>query len=649
MLLAQRRFTELLAAAEALLRTVPENRDVLYLRASAQRLLADVPAALATLAALERLHPGFSRLYQERGNCYVALKRAPEAIAAFEQALRLNPALPASWSMLAGLYRMTGRSADATLAAEQLATLQKLPGPVVTANALFADGDLAESEQLIREFLLRNGHHVEAMRVLARIGMERDVLDDAQLLLEAVLDLEPEYHAARFDYAQVLSRRHLYEPAREQVLRLLAKDPADRNYRTLHALTCVGLGQHERAIELYRELLSGAAHPAELHLSIAHSLKTLGQRDPAIAEYRAAAASRSGYGDAWWSLANLKTYRFDDAELGQMRAAESAPTTTPVDGYHLCFALGKALEDRGQYAESFAYYSRGNQLKRTASRYRPEVIELNTRLQAEICSAALFARHEGSGVPAADPIFIVGLPRSGSTLIEQILASHSQVEGTQELADVPRMVVGLQGRDWDFDNPRYPAVLAGMTGEDFRRLGEKYLADTRVYRSGKARFIDKMPNNFRHLGLIHLMLPNARIIDARREPMACCFGNLKQLFAHGQEFAYSVEDIARYYRTYLELMRHWESVLRGRILRVQHEDLVDDLEGQVRRLLEFCGLEFEPACVEFHKTERSVRTASSEQVRQPIYREGLEQWRHFEPWLAPLREALGDALTRYRE
>jgi tetratricopeptide (TPR) repeat protein len=648
-LVAQRRFAEVLTAATTLSHQVPENRDVLYLQALAHRMLGDAASALVVLAALEQLHPRFSRLYQERGQCYVALKQADEAIAAFEHAVRTNPSLPVSWSMLAGLYRMTGRAADAALAAEQLAALNKQPPQVVTANALFADGDLAESEQLIRAFLLENGHQVEAMRLLARIGLERDVLDDAQLLLEAVLELEPDYHAARFDYAQVLSRRHMHERAREQTDRLLAMDPANRNYRTLHALTCVGLGRHEQAIELYQGLLSGAIQPAELHLSIAHSLKTLGRRDPAIAAYRAAAASRPGYGDAWWSLANLKTYRFDDTELAAMRAAESAPATPLVDRYHLCFALGKALEDRKQYAESFAFYARGNAVKRSESRYRPEILELNTRLQTEVCTPDLFARHETSGAPAPDPIFIVGLPRSGSTLIEQILASHSQVEGTQELADVPRLVVGLQGRDWQFDNPHYPAVLAEMSGEDFRRLGEKYLADTRVHRSGKAHFIDKMPNNFRHIGLIRLMLPNAKIIDARREPMACCFGNFKQLFAHGQEFAYSIGDIARYYRTYLELMRHWDTVLPGQVLRVQHEHVVADLVGNVRRLLDFCGLEFEPACVEFHKTERSIRTASSEQVRQPIYREGLDQWRHYEPWLEPLREALGDALSRYRE
>jgi tetratricopeptide (TPR) repeat protein len=648
-LVQERRFAEALGATEALLVAVPENRDVLYLRALSQRMLGDIPAALATLAGLEHLHPRFSRLYQERGQCHVALKQAPQAIDAFLRAVHINAALPVSWNMLEGLFRMTRQAENAAEAAAHVATLKKLPPDVVTATALFSDGELGEAESLIRAFLLEHGHHIEAMRLLARIGIERDVLDDAQLLLEAVLDLEPDYHAARFDYAQVLIKRHLHQHAHEQAEKLLAADGSNRNYRTLHALTCVGLGLHERAIELYRELLTGATQPADLHLSIAHSLKTLGRREEAIAEYRAAAAARSGYGDVYWSLANLKTYRFEDSELQQMVTAESAAATSVVDRYHLCFALGKALEDRQQYEKSFQYYARGNSLKRAESHYRPEVLELNTRLQIEVCTPALFARNEDCGVRASDPIFVVGLPRSGSTLIEQILASHSGVEGTQELADVPRIVVDLKGRDSDLDNPRYPAVLAGMTAEDFRRLGEKYLTDTRIYRTGKARFIDKMPNNFRHIGLIHLMLPNAKIIDARREPMACCFGNLKQLFAQGQEFCYSVEDIARYYRTYLELMRHWDTALPGRVLRVQHEDVVDDLEGTVRRLLDYCELQFEPACIEFHKTERSVRTASSEQVRQPIYREGLDQWRHYEPWLQPLRESLGDALTRYRD
>ena len=647
-LLKAQRFAEALQSAEALLGSAPEHRDALYLRAVAQRLLGDIAGALATLAQLEQQHPRFSGLFQERGYCYVTLRRAPEAIESLLRGVNINPALPASWSMLESLYRMTGQAANAATAAAHTATLKRLPADVVTATALFSDGDLAAAERVIRAFLLQHGHDVEAMRLLARIAIAREALDDAQLLLESVLELAPDYRAARFDYAQLLVDRHLYRQAQEQADRLLTEDPTERSYRVLQAMTFVGLGQQERAIEVYRQLLPGATQPAELHLSIAHALKTLGHREEAIAEYRTAAAARPGYGDAYWSLANLKTYRFEQDELARMQAAEAAATVSADDRAHLCFALGKALEDREQFASSFEYYARGNALKRAQSRYRPELIELNTRLQREVCTRELFARHTGGGAAARDPIFVVGLPRSGSTLVEQILASHSAVEGTQELADVPRLVAGLQGRDWDPEDPHYPAVLAQLGAGEFRRLGGQYLSDTRIYRTGRAHFIDKMPNNFRHVGLIHLMLPQARIIDVRREPMACCFGNLKQLFAKGQEFSYSIEDIARYYRTYLELMRHWDTVLPGRVLRVHYEDLVDDLEGGVRRLLQHCELEFEPACVEFHRTERSVRTASSEQVRQPLYREGLDQWRRYEPWLTPLREALGDAITSYR-
>jgi hypothetical protein len=363
----------------------------------------------------------------------------------------------------------------------------------------------------------------------------------------------------------------------------------------------------------------------------------------------AATAPRPDFGDAYWSLANLKTYRFGDEEIERMRSLETAPKTEPQDRIHVCFALGKAFEDRGQAALSWHYYERGNALKRAQSRYRPEIIETNTAQQIRICTRDFFARRAGWGDQSPDPIFILGLPRSGSTLIEQILASHSWVEGTQELPEVQRIVLQLQGPDPDLDNPRYPAVLGDMTDADFLRLGRLYMADTRPYRTGRRFFIDKMPNNFRHIGLIHLMLPRARIIDARRDPMSCCFSNYKQLFAHGQEFTYSIEDIARYYRTYLHLMRHWDTVLPGRVLRVQHEEVVDNLDSSVRRILDYCGLPFEAACLAFHETRRSVRTPSSEQVRQPIFRDGLEQWKKFQPWLETLQFALGDALTRYRD
>jgi len=651
-LVKERRFAEGVAAATALLCQVPENRDVLYLLALGQRQLTRTADALATLEQLERFHPGYSRLYQERGHCYVAMKDAPQAIQAFLRAVAINPALPASWGMLEGLYRMCGDADNSGKAAAHVAKLKTLPQEVITATGLFSDGDLAAAEKMIRAFLLAHGDHIEAMRLLARIGAALEVFDDAELLLAAVLERVPDYSAARYDYASVLLGRHKYSEALIELDKLLGVDPANRQYRTLQASAVVGLGDHPRAIALYEDLLRDAparsANAAELRLSIAHSLKTLGRGPDAIGEYRAATRERADFGDAYWSLANLKTYRFTDAELDSMRAAEALPATGLVDRYHLCFALGKAYEDRGEYAESWGYYQRGNALKRAESRYRPEVIELNTANQKSVCTRKFFEQRLGSGVASTAPIFVLGLPRSGSTLIEQILASHSAVEGTQELAEIPRYVLELQGRERDFESPRYPAVLAHVPAAQFVRFAERYLEDTRVYRTGKPRFIDKMPNNFRHIGFIHLMFPNAKIIDARREPMACCFGNLKQLFARGQEFTYSIQDIARYYRTYLELMEHWDTVLPGRVLRVHHEDVVDDLERSVRRILDFCELPFEPACVEFHRTERSVRTASSEQVRQPIFREGLDQWRRFETWLGPLRDTLGDALVRYR-
>jgi len=647
-LIRQHKFTEALEVGRGLFERIPDQRDVLLCVAVAQRYLGRPDDALGTLARLEQHHPRFSRLYEERGRCFVDRREAPQAMAAFLRAVNLNHALPGSWRMLEGLYRMAGRPDEAATAASQLAKLESLPPEVVIGTALFEDGDLDAAEPMTRAFLIEHGDHVEAMRLLARIGVARGVLDDAEILLRAVLERAPEYRIARGEYAKVLLEVHKYQDARCELERLLRDAPGDRLLNTLYAASCVGLGEHERAIELYHELLRETPDDADLHLSLAHAQKTVGRTGEAVDSYRRAAASRAGFGDAYWSLANLKTYRFTEHEIEQMRAAESATATGLVDRYHLCFALGKALEDRREFAESFRNYERGNALKRAESKYRADIIENNTRRQIEVCTAEFFARRRDFGVPADDPIFIVGLPRSGSTLLEQILASHSQVEGTQELPNIQQIVQKLRGREPDLDDSRYPRILDEIDADTARRLGEHYLEHTRVYRAGKPRFVDKMPNNFRHLGLIHLILPNARIIDARREPMACCFGNLKQLFAQGQEFTYSIPDIARYYRTYLELMDHWDRVLPGRILRVHHEDVVGDLEGSVRRMLNFCGLDFEPQCVDFHETRRSVRTASSEQVRRPLNREGLDQWKYFEPWLEPLKAALGDAPNRYR-
>lgn len=635
-------YARALGAAQALLAEAPENRDLLYMEAVGQRYLNRVPDALATLARLERVHPKFSRLFQERGHCYVALRSTDKAIEAFERAVQMSAALPGSWKTLQALYRMVGRDQDSEVAAAHVNKLSTLPPEIVNASAMLADGDVYEAERCVRQFLLTHGDHIEGMRLLAKIGIELDILDDAEALLEGALRLAPDYHAARYDYAVVLLKRHKHVRAQEEIERLLALEPENRVYRTTEAAIAMGLGDYERALPLYSQLLAETPNAPGLQLSVAHALKTLGQTQGAIEHYRRATIGRAAFGEAYWSLANLKTYRFTDEELARMRAEEESPNMALVDRYHLCFALGKALEDRGDYSASFACYARGNALKKTECRYRPEIIDTNTRLQTLMCTPELFAARQGVGCDSGAPIFIVGLPRSGSTLLEQILASHSKVEGTMELAEIPRLAQDLNGRAHNEANPLYPGILRELAPADFKRMGEQYLADTLAYRTARRPlFIDKNPNNFRHIGLIHLILPNARIIDARRDAMACCFGNYKQLFATGQQFTYSIDHLARYYRSYIELMEHWNRALPGKILRVRHEDVVNDPDANIRRILDFCDLKFEPACLHFHQTERRVHTASSEQVRRPIYREGLDQWRHYEPWLDPLRTSLG--------
>ena len=639
-LLEARQFAECESAARCLLGEVPENRDVLYLLAVSQRYQGRIADALRTLEQFQALHPDYGRLFQERGHCLRAVGQNAPAIAAYQQAVMLNPTLSASWRALEVLYTSGGDANNARLAAANVAKLATLPRAVVEATNFFSEGEIYTAEEVIRRHLLAHPTDIEGMRLLARIGVRLEILDDAEYLLDSILLAHPDYHAARFEYAGVLVQRHKFLQALEQADRLIALEPTNRAYLTIRANACVGLGRHDEALAIYRELAAVGPGDADMHLSIGHALKTLGRQPEAIAAYRDAAVARPDFGDAYWSLANLKTYRFTEEEIARMREKVDARTTAVADRYHLCFALGKALEDRADFAESFAFYDRGNALKKSESRYRIETLERSVERQEEVCTREFFAARGGSGCQRPDPIFIVGLPRAGSTLLEQILASHSQVEGTMELAEIPRLALHLSGREGNTQESQYPAVLTGLPPERLRELGEKFLEDTQILRSGKPRFIDKMPNNFRHIGLLHLMLPNAKIIDARREPMACCFSNFKQLFASGQEFTYSLDDIGRYYRSYLRMMEHWDRVLPGKVLRVQHESVVADLEGNVRRILDFCGLEFEPACLEFWKTARNVRTASSEQVRRPIFTEGLDQWRNFEPWLGPLKDAL---------
>ena len=647
-------YTAAATGAQRLLAAIPDNRDLLLIEAHSLRMLKQTEAALEALERLATYHPDFSQMFLERGLCHVAQRDAPAAISDLRMAVAINPALVMGWHMLGGLYRMTGDLRGADLAGRHHAHLASLPTPVVHAKVLYSDGEVDAAEMLIRRFLLEAGNHPEAMRLLAQIGHMRNVLDDAEALYEGVLTLVPDHDEARHEYVQVLIARHKFPQAREALGPLLRREPNNHAHRIQAATIKVGLGDFQSVIPEYRAMLTeipgdtleARVRRADLNLWLGHALKTEARTEEAIAAYVAATTDRPDFGDAWWSLANLKTYRFPPEAIAVMQERLDDAATAEVDRIHIAFALGKGLEDAGDYEASWKAYERGNVMHRASNGYIPTVFETNTREQKRVCTSAFFAKRSGWGLEDASPIFVLGLPRSGSTLIEQILASHSMVEGTQELPDIQRIVHELQGRELDFDNPRYPAVLTDLDAEAVRQFGAQYIADTMPNRvMGRPYFIDKMPNNFRHVGLIHLILPNAKIIDARREPMACCFSNLKQLFAQGQEFTYGIEDIARYYRTYVELMDHWDAVLPGRVLRVQHEDVVDDLEASVRRILDYCGLPFEPACIEFHKTKRAVRTPSSEQVRQPIFRDGLDQWKKFEPWLEPLRKALGPELA----
>jgi tetratricopeptide (TPR) repeat protein len=598
-----------------------------------------VPDALATLDNLEDMHPTYPRLFQERGHCHVFLHQAPQAIQAFTKAVEMNPALPASWRMLASLYAMTGRRSEAENAGQHVAKLATLATEVVTARSMLADGNLLEAEALIRPYVKRAPDDIEGLRIFALVAQRSGFSRDAAIVLEEVMAKDPNYHAARQDLVAALLTTRQHVRAREQLAILMRAQPGEFMHRRTLASILVSQGSTAEAIELFRELLQEHPNDADLHMYFGHALKTQGIRAEAEHHYSEAVRHRPSFGEAYWSLANLKTYRFSEQEIAAMRGQVEAPRIPLADRYHLCFALGKAYEDIGSYEDSFHYYARGNAFKKAESTYRIESLERTARKQTEICTREFFGQRAGYGSDDPAPIFIVGLPRAGSTLLEQILASHSKVEGTMELADIPRLVSSIALHP---SGARYPGALALLSADDFRGFGEAYIRDTGLYRVAKKPFfIDKLPNNFRHISLIHLMLPNAKIIDARREPMACCFSNFKQLYASGQQFTYGLEDIGRYYSLYVRLMDHWNSVLPGRILRVQHEDVIDDLEGSVRRILDFCGLEFEPACVEFHKTERRVHTASSEQVRRPINREGVDQWKNFEPWLGPLRDALG--------
>ncbi|WP_300378369.1 tetratricopeptide repeat-containing sulfotransferase family protein [Henriciella sp.] len=634
------RFDEAAGRLDDLLTGEPENQDALYMAAATARYRERHAEAFSFLDRLKRVAPDFGRAFQEEGHLLRQLDKPAEARTAFQRAVRYNPALIASWTALTELNQALGDTASAQECAAQRQRLQQLPRELLAVTNFIHEGRVLHAERIVRAFMQQNPRHIEGMRLLADIGTRLGVHEDADFLLETAIELQPDNPQLKIDHIQVLRKRQKYEAALAQAEKLLAHDPESPVFRSIYAIECMQAGEYDKALSVFDEVLASLPDDLSTLTSRGHALKTAGRTDDAIASYQKAVSIDPQHGDAWYALANLKTFRFKDQDIETMLAAKQDPNLSFMGRVHIAFALGKAFEDKGDIDAAFSNYSEGNALKKIQTRYTTEQMQEEFAAQKRHCTADLFEMKAGTGHEDPAPIFIVGLPRAGSTLIEQILASHSQVDGTLELPNILSLAHGLRGRKQVTDRERYPRILHDLPEEELEALGRDYIENTAIHRQGAPFFTDKMPNNFRHIGLIHMILPNAKIIDARREPMACCFSGFKQLFAEGQEFSYSLEDIGHYYRGYVDLMDHWDNVLPGRVLRVQHEDVVEDLEGQVRRILEYCNLPFEQACVDFHKTHRAVRTASSEQVRQPISRAGLDQWQKFESHLGPLKAAL---------
>ena len=638
---------EALEAAQTELIENPDDIDSLYCQAVAQRYLGRLEEALQTLEKLKALSPNFAKVYQEEGHNQKQLGDPIRARNAYQHAVELNHALIASWRELAAIHKARHNKQDFAIANAEFERLSNLPADLVAVTSLIQENKLYRAEKLCRAFLRQHPHHTEAMRLLAMLGMKLFVYDDAEFLLESCVELEPDYWLARVDYVTILHKRQKYEQALEQATILRNMYPSNRVFDQVYANQNVAVGNFDTALEIYDQLIKAQPGFEQTYLFRGHALKTVGRVEEGIESYRAAYRARNDFGDAYWSLANLKTYRFGEHELSQMRSQVEKAETGVVDRFHLCFALGKACEDQGEFAESFAYYERGNQLRKEGLRYDPDRLEAAMKRQAETCTEALFESKAGMGGHYQDPIFVVGLPRAGSTLLEQILASHSQIDGTMELPNIIALAHRLNGRRLITEEAKYPKILVELSAEQLRKFADAYIKGTEFHRKGAPHFVDKMPNNFMHIGLIYLIFPNARVIDARRHPMACCFSGFKQLFADGQEFTYGIEDIARYYKSYVELMAHWDKVLPGKVLRVHYEHVVRDAGSEVRRMLDFLGLPFEDACLNFHQTDRSIRTPSSEQVRQPIYTGALEQWRNFEPFLDVLKTKLATEIENY--
>jgi tetratricopeptide (TPR) repeat protein len=630
-----------LAASQAaeILAVAPNHPQATLILGVAKRRSGEIDAAHALLTTLAATHPRSAMTQFELGLTLAALGADTEALAAVRRAVALKPDLTSAWRTLGDMLTLTGDTdaADAAYAQHIRAAIRD--PALLTAAAALCDGRLDVAEHLLRDHLKQNPTDVAAIRMLAEAGTRLGRYADAEKLLFRCLELAPSFIGARHNYAIVLFRQHKAAEAIPHIEQLLAHDPTDISYRNLLAACLAVIGDYHRAIEIFDSVLRQHPNQPKIWMSYGHALKTAGRQSDSVAAYRKSIALNPSLGEAYWSLGNLKTVPFTEDDRVAMRAQLMRDGLSVEDRFHLHYALGRALEQAKDFAGSFTHYAEGARLRRSQISYDADKTTAQMLSARAFFSPSLFAERQGQGCKSAAPIFIVGLPRSGSTLIEQILSSHSAVEGTMELPEIAALSREVSAA------AAYPEILGDLDGSSLAELGERFIKRSRLYRKlDKPIFIDKMPNNFAHIGFIHLILPNAKIIDARRHPMATCFSAFKQHFARGQNFSYDLEELGRYYRDYVALMEHFDTIQPGLVHRVQYENLVADTETEIRRLLEYCNLPFEPACLSFHQNRRAVRTASSEQVRQPIFTDAVDHWRHYEPWLGPLKRALGDVV-----
>ena len=640
----------LLAAEQAreLLIALPNHPPALFLLASALRRAGKPQEAIELVEPLLDAQHKWAAAYFEYGVSLGMVGRGDEAIEALLKSVKFQPEHPEAWRYLADHLMATGNAEAGDAAYRRHIACSTRDPDLQKAALAMVRHDVAVAERVLKQHLMRRPTDVAAIRMLAEVAIRCGKDTDARKLLERCLELSPGFTAARYNYALLLQRNDDSARALIQIEQCLEEDPEKPSHRNLAAVILGRVGEFDRAGEMYARLLEEYPENARVWLSYGHVLKTRGDQDESIKAYRESISRNPGLGEAYWSIANLKTFRFEDSDLEQMEQQITNDELVDKERWHFHFALGKAYEDKKDYEKSFRHYADGNALYLSSHSYDADFVTTRTERLQQGFSREFFEERAGMGCDAPDPIFIIGMPRAGSTLLEQILSCHSAIEGTSELPDMIALAQRLRAEAPPEEIAGYASVLARKSPDELRALGEEYLENTRIHRkTDRPLFIDKMPNNFLYLGVIHTILPNAKIIDARRHPMGCCFSNFKQFYAQGQNFSYSLEDTGRFYHDYVHLMAHYDRVLPGRVHRVHYEDTVGNTEDTVRAMLDYCGLEFEDACLRFFESDRPVRTASSEQVRQPINKRGVEQWQHFEPWLEPLKTSLGDVLNAY--